>query len=64
MSVMSILNQLSILYDQPTPTALEGNDTHFCSPYSVADPPEILFCRIEECDEIALLGRDPYTDRQ
>jgi hypothetical protein len=64
MRVMSILYQLTSLYGQPTPATLEGRDTHFCSPYSAADPPEILFCRIEECDEIALLGRDPYTDRQ
>jgi hypothetical protein len=64
MSVMSILDQLSSLYGQPTPTALEGKDTRFCSPYSSANPPEILFHQIEECAEIALLGHDPYTNWQ
>jgi hypothetical protein len=64
MSVMSILGQLSSLYVQPTPAVLDGNDTRFCSPYSVADLPEILFRRIEECTEIALLGLNPYTNRQ
>jgi hypothetical protein len=64
MSVMTILDGLSTLYGKPTPTALEGNDKRFCSPYSPADPPKILFRRIEDCAKIALLGRDPYTDRQ
>ncbi len=64
MSVMSILDQLSNNYGKPTPTALDGNDTRFCSPYLAADPPELLFCRIEECAEIALLGCNPYTDWQ
>jgi hypothetical protein len=64
MSVMSILNQLLSLYGQPTPAALEGNNICFRSPYSAADPPEILFHQIEECAEIALFGRNPYTNCQ
>jgi hypothetical protein len=64
MSVVSILDQLSNLFGQPTPAVLEGNNTRFQSPYLAADPPEILFCRIEECAEIALLGQDPYTNCQ
>ncbi len=64
MCVMSILDQLSNNYGKPTPMELDGNDTRFRSPYFAADPPELLFRRIEKCAEIALLGRDPYTDRQ
>ncbi len=30
----------------------------------MADAPEVLFRRIEDCAEIAILGRNPYTDRQ
>jgi hypothetical protein len=40
------------------------NDITFRSLYSAANAPEVLFCRIEDCAEIAILGRNPYTDRQ
>ncbi len=56
MSAMSILDQLSNKFGQPTSTALEGNNTRFQSPYLATDPPKILFCQIKECAEIALLG--------
>jgi hypothetical protein len=36
----------------------------FCSPYLAADAPKVLFHHIEECTETALLGHNPYTDRQ
>ncbi len=61
---MFILNQLSDLYGQPTPAILKMNDTVFQSPYSAANAPEVLFRRIKERAETALLGRNPYTDRQ
>jgi hypothetical protein len=64
MSVRDILDQLSSIYDQPTPAAMEINDTAFCGVYSAADAPEVLFRRIEDCAEIAILGRNPYTNRQ
>ncbi len=54
MSVMFILDQLSDLYGQPTLAILEMNDTIFQSPYSAANAPEVLFCRIKECAEMAL----------
>ena len=56
MRVMNILNQLSSTYAQPTPSDLEANDHIFRSPTSAADAPEVLFRRIEECAEKALLG--------
>ncbi len=64
MSVRDILDQLSSIYGQPTPAAMEINDTVFRGVYSAADAPEVLFRRIEDCAEIAILGRNPYTDRQ
>jgi hypothetical protein len=62
MTAMSILDQLSDLYGKPTPAALEGNNTRFRSPYLAADPPKLLFHRIEECAKIALLGHNTYTN--
>jgi hypothetical protein len=64
MHVINILGQLSTIYGQPSPAVLEMNDAVFCSPYLAADAPEVLFCRIEECSETALLGRNPYADWQ
>jgi hypothetical protein len=64
MSVMSIFDQLLNNYGKATPAVLDGNDTRFRSPCLAADPPKLLFCWIEECAEIALLGHNPYTNRQ
>ena len=64
MRVIDILDQLSLIYGQPTPMSLEANDHIFRSPTSAADAPEVLFRRIEECAEKALLGQNPYTDKQ
>jgi hypothetical protein len=64
MRVINILDQLSATYGQPTPAALEENDHIFRSPTSAADPLEVLFQRIEECAEMALLGKNPYTNKQ
>jgi hypothetical protein len=64
MRVINILDQLSLIYGQPTPAALEANDHIFQSPMSAADAPEVLFRRIEKCAKKALLGQNPYTDKQ
>ncbi len=58
MRVINILDQLSSTYGQPTPSALEANDHIFRSLTSAADAPEVLFT------EKALVGQNPYTDKQ
>ena len=64
MAIREMLDQLSSTYGLPTPAALEINDNEFRRPYSAADAPEVLFRRIENCAEIAIIGGNPYTDRQ
>jgi hypothetical protein len=64
METRVILDQLSITYGQPSPVALEINDTVFRGPYSAADAPEVLFRHVENCAEIAILGTSPYTGKQ
>jgi len=64
MSDRDIFDQLLSIYGQPTPAAMEINDTAFCGVYSAADAPEVLFRRIKDCAEITILSRNPYTDRQ
>ena len=64
MSVRDILDQQSSIYGQPTPAAMEINDTAFRGVYSAADAPEVLFRLIKDCAEIAILGHNPYSNRQ
>ncbi len=64
MSVHKILNQLSSIYGQPTPAAMELNDTVFRGDYSAANAPEVLFCCIKDCAEIAILGHNPCINCQ
>jgi hypothetical protein len=40
------------------------NNTRFTSPFDQREAPEHLFHRIEECQEIAILGGAPYTVQQ
>ncbi len=64
MRVIDILDQLSLINGQPTLAVLEANDHIFWSPTSAADAPKFLFRRIKECAEKALLGQNPYTNKQ
>ncbi len=64
MSTREILDQLPTSYGQPTPAAMELNDTTFRGPYSVANAPKVLFRRIKSCAEKMIMGTNPYTDCQ
>lgn len=64
MSTLAILDQLSAVYGKPTAAALDANDSMYRSPYSAANAPEVLFRWIEDCAEVAMLGDNPYTDKQ
>jgi hypothetical protein len=64
MQGIDILEQLSTIYGKSTPAVLETNNTVFRSPYLAADAPKVLFRSMEECAKMALLGCNPYTDRQ
>jgi hypothetical protein len=64
MSIQGIMTQLETSYGKPMPMALHKNDLLFCSPMTTTDAPEMLFYRIEQCQEIATLAGDPYTQMQ
>jgi hypothetical protein len=64
MSIIDILDQLDGTYGKPDTMTLLQNDTHFQSAFNPTDAPESLFYRIEQCQEIQVLARDPYTDTQ
>ncbi len=64
MSIQEILTQLKTAYGKPIPMALHNNDLLFRSPMATNDAPEMLFYRIKQCQEIATLAGDPYTQMQ
>ena len=64
MTILEIFGQLVKTYGTPNPTILFENTNRFREIYSPRDPPEILFKRIEDCQEIAVLGDDPFTAKQ
>jgi hypothetical protein len=52
MSVLAILNQLQDTYGKPDMMTIFTNETLFRSPMGPSDSPEVLFYRIEQCQEI------------
>jgi len=64
MEIIDIMEQMTTTYGCPTPTALFHNSTLFRSPYSPTNAPEVLFHRIEDCQENMTLGEDSYTPMQ
>ena len=64
MSVLTILNQLQDTYGKPDMITIFVNKTLFRSPMAPSDSPEILFDRIEQCQEIQILGKVPFTTEQ
>jgi hypothetical protein len=61
MTIQGILSQLETTFGCPSATVLFQNNTTFAGPFNPMDTPETLFHRIEECQEIAVLGGAPYT---
>ncbi len=64
MSIIDILDQLDGTYGKPDTMTLFQNDTLFRSAFNPTDAPKSLFYRIEQCQEIQILARDPYSDTQ
>jgi hypothetical protein len=64
MSVLAILNQLQDTYGKPNMMTIFTNKSLFWSPMGPSDSPEVLFYRIEQCQEIQILGKVPFTTEQ
>jgi hypothetical protein len=59
-----IFNQLMLTYGKPTPNAVRQNNVMFFSTYNPQDPPELLFKRIADCQEVVIVAKVPYTMEQ
>jgi hypothetical protein len=64
MSIIDILSQLQVSYGKPNMMMLYTNDTLFRSPVPAGDSPEMLFYRIEQCQEIQHIGNLSYSNEQ
>jgi len=64
MEPREMFDQITATYGRPTPAALLQNELLFRSVYSPQHSPEVLFRRIEDCQEVQILGEDPYTAQQ
>jgi hypothetical protein len=61
MSIRVILGQLMANYGMPDAMVLFNNDTLFRSPFPPTEAPKMLFHCTEQCQEIQMIGQDPYS---
>ena len=64
MTLNDIFDQLMLTYGKPTPDAMRQNNLNFLVLYNPQEPPEILFKRCTDCQEIAIIVKVPYTSEQ
>jgi hypothetical protein len=64
MTICVILEQLKASYGKPDTMMLFRNNTLFQSPFPAIKAPEMLFYRMEQCQEIQTLAQDPYSITQ
>jgi hypothetical protein len=64
MYIRDIFDQMASMYGKPTPVAMRQNNVNFLAAYNPQDPPEILFKRCTDVQEIATLAKNPYTTQQ
>jgi hypothetical protein len=56
MLLNNIFNQMMKTYGHPMPDAMCQNMMTFLSPYNPQDPPEFLFKRCTDCQEVAIIA--------
>jgi hypothetical protein len=59
-----MFDQLMQMYGKPTPDAVRQNNLTFYLAYNPKDPPEVLFKRFTDCQEVAIIAKVPYTIEQ
>ena len=64
MTIIDIFAQLDVTFEKPDAQAILVNNANFRAPLLPIETPEILFLRLEECQEVQILAANPYTDKQ
>ncbi len=52
------------MYSKPTPDTMHQNNLTFISVYNPKDPPQLLYKRCANCQEISIVVKVPYTSKQ
>jgi hypothetical protein len=60
MSIQLILTQLETLYSKPAANIICNNIVLFTSEFNPLDAPEMLFHRIDQCQDVAIIEATPY----
>ena len=64
MTVGQILTQLEANYGRPDPSAIQANEARWNAPHNPNDSPETLFHKMEQCQEVAMLADNEYSEKQ
>jgi hypothetical protein len=64
MSVQLILTQLETSFGKPSNALMWNNVKLFRLYFNPNDAIELLFLRVEQCQEVAIMARNPYSDTQ
>jgi hypothetical protein len=64
MELCKLFDQMMLTYGRAAPAALLQNDMLFRSIYSPQDAPKVLFQCSKDCQEVLILGKDPYTPQK
>ena len=64
MSVLDILTQRQDSYGKPNMMTNFRNETLYRSQMAPSDSSEVLFHRIEQCQEVQIIGKVPFTTEQ
>jgi hypothetical protein len=64
MSIQSILTQLENMFRQPGGSLMWNKDKIFRADFLPNDAPESLFLCVEQCQEVAIIARNPYSKKQ
>ena len=62
MSICEIIVQMMTNYGVPDAMVMYNNNKLFRSPFTATETPEMLFHRLEQCQEVQTIGQDPYTE--
>ncbi len=64
MSIQLILAQLEVYYGKPKGNTVWENNKLFKTPFLPTNAPELLFHCIQQCQEIALIVQNSFTQEQ
>jgi hypothetical protein len=64
MSIQLKVTQLEKMFGQPGGSLMWNNNKVFCADFLPYNAPESLFLRIEQCQEVAIIACNPYSEKQ